>query len=161
VILSCPDISTVPLVHGDKLSGNITINTKFYFTFDSSGVTFDGSGHTIDISGVTTGFIGLFQNGTVDISGQSDITIKNLGVLSSGSTTLATQSGWICQSYFGKGATNNKIENCYSTGEISGYQAGGICGLYAGYSGHLTITNCYSTGAISATSSGGIIMVVM
>ena len=99
-----------------------------------------------------------FKNGTDSTNGQGqdNITIKNLGVKSSGSTTLAAYGGWICQPTFGRGAANNNIVNCYSLGAISGIQAGGICGVYAGHSGHLTITNCYSEGAISRDNAGGI-----
>ncbi len=52
------------------------------------------------------------------------------------------------------------ISNCYSTGEISGQLAGGICGDWVFNSsngGRLKIENCYSTGIISGNSAGGII----
>jgi hypothetical protein len=51
--------------------------------------------------------------------------------------------------------------NCYSLGNISGNNSGGIFGKYAGYcitaiSSTTTATNCYSTGIISGMRSGGI-----
>jgi uncharacterized protein (TIGR02145 family) len=46
------------------------------------------------------------------------------------------------------------ISNCYSTGAISGSNAGGIVGSNNTVSG--AIQNCYSTGAISGTGAGGI-----
>ena len=147
---------TVPLISGDTLVSDITITSDFYFTFVGPGVTFDGSGHTIDISGVMSGFGGLFRNGTTGENGKNDITIKNLGVTSSGTTTLKTTAGWVCQSYFGRDASNNKIENCYSNGQIP-ENGGGICGSHTGdSSGNVIVSNCYSLGDISGNKAGGI-----
>lgn len=51
------------------------------------------------------------------------------------------------------------IMNCWSTGEIQGYHAGGIAGRMFGNGdaiGAATITNCHSTGDITGVESGGI-----
>lgn len=45
---------------------------------------------------------------------------------------------------------------CYSTGEISGENAGGIFGQLSGTSAMTTAQNCYSRGSISGTTAGGI-----
>ena len=54
-----------------------------------------------------------------------------------------------------------KINNCFSTGNISGNGAGGIAGgrfsQDNNIEGNAIITNCYSTGDISDNNSGGII----
>jgi hypothetical protein len=64
--------------------------------------------------------------------------------------------GWICQTYFGKGITDNnsysKIIDCFSNGLISSTSCGGIVGSYFyGY-----INDCESTGEISGANCGGI-----
>jgi len=51
------------------------------------------------------------------------------------------------------------IQNCYTTGNISGNGAGGIAGAELGNSmsgGSITIQNCYTIGEISGNSAGGI-----
>ncbi len=120
-----------------------------YFIIDSSNIIIDGSNHVVYVNVSTNDYPGLFQNGTVDTSGNSNITIRNIGVESTYS--VAELGGWIGQAYFGQNATENYVENCYSTGTISDY-AGGIFG----YSSEGTVTNCYSTGTISGISAGGI-----
>ena len=83
----------------------------------------------------------MVQNGTNGTDGQSTILIKDLGVLSTGSTSLAVYGGWIGQRYFGKGVgASNNINNCYSLGVISGPSAGGIFGAN---DDNGTATNCY------------------
>ncbi len=68
--------------------------------------------------------------------------------------------GGICG--FGTGGFGGvvNIENCFSTGSISGplsFQCAGICANLGGFEGGLvTITNCYSTGTIFGQHSGGI-----
>jgi hypothetical protein len=88
----------------------------------------------------------------------SNINILNLEVNSTGTTFLADDAGWLCQTYFGNGATNNYIINCSSDGDISGLYCGGIVGRYAGYnSGNLTIIGCSSYGNIIGDNAGGIV----
>ena len=64
-------------------------------------------------------------------------------------------TGGICGSSCGIDG-NVTINNCYSTGAISGGETGGICGNACGKNGNVTINNCYSTGAISGDETGGI-----
>ena len=124
-----------------------------YITFD--GLKGDGNRATITFNGVSN-CPGLIRNGKDDQNGYSNITVQNIHVASSGTTTLADKAGWVCQQFFGKGSSNVLIDNCSSEGSISLY-AGGICGIEAGsYTGALTISNCYSTGQISGSRSGGI-----
>ena len=50
------------------------------------------------------------------------------------------------------------INNCYSTGSITGVDAGGIIGVHAGsFSGNCIINKSYSTGVISGQNSGGLV----
>ncbi len=160
------DISLWPIIiNGGTSSNIITItlgenivlnNLLQYFIFDSEYIVFDGGNFTITIDGITN-YPGLIQNGTSSFSGYSNTTIQNLGILTSNDSTLNNSAGWICQSYYSSGSTDNLIQNCYSTGVISGSDSGGICGLNVGSNnGNCTITNCYSTGIISGNNSGGI-----
>jgi hypothetical protein len=132
-------------------------DVSYYFIIGTSGVIIDGCGNKVDISGVVN-YPGLVQNGTNSTYGNSNTTIKNMGVRSIGSTTLANYQGWIGQQYYSNNASGNIIQNCYSTGNISNSSCGGIVGQYAGQlsGGNLSISGCYTTGAISGNSAGGI-----
>ena len=106
------------LVAGETytLLNDVSMSTPF--TSVGAGVIFDGSGHTITIAGIPN-FLGLFS--TV-------ATVKNLGILPSGTTTLADSAGWFFATTISGDATN-----CYSTGEIRNW-SGGIFGQ--GSAGH-------------------------
>lgn len=140
-----------------------------YIQFGDTSLRPNGTRATITIISVTD-FLGLIKNGVGDTvaKGYSNIRVFNIQVGSAGSTNLINGGGWICQSYFGYGATNNIIINCRSTSDISdisgGENSGGIVGQYAGNtfnngeilaSASLRIIGCSSRGNIS-TSSGGI-----
>ena len=134
----------------------ITDNTvKLSFGIGSDNITIDGNSKNVTITNVSS-YSGLIRNGTSDFDGKQNITVKNINTHSSNSS-LTGEGGWICRSYFGRGALNNKIENCSNTGAINNSSAGGICGTYAGiFNGNCTITNCYNTGAVSGNNAGGI-----
>ena len=164
---------------------NINLNNALqYFICGSSYITFDGTRKTVTIDSVTN-YLGLIQNGTSSANGYSNITIKNINNAISGSSSLITSGGWICQSYFGKGVNNILIDNCSNSGAVNGNLSGGIggqfiaingtiiisncsnsgvisvgrggiCGRFLGESGNATITNCYNTGAINSNYAGGI-----
>ena len=161
-----------------SLSGDITLttNTTNYFIIGGNGVTFDGSGNTMTISSIAN-YLGLFQCATTAYTA----TIQNLGVLVSSSdttTTLNSNCGWVVQ-YANYNDIGITVSNCYSTGAISGLNAGGIFGdsssgiaincystgtismgaaggIFGSTSSGGTANNCYSTGAITGNSSGGI-----
>ena len=132
------------------LTGAITINTSVnnYFIVGGTGVTFDGSGNTVTIDTITS------YPGLIKCSNATYITaIQNVGVLTSGGSTLAGNAGWVVQGYTSSGTdTNVTVSNCYSTGAISGGNAGGIFGAYSDG----TASNCHSTGNISSGLGGGI-----
>ena len=152
-----------------SLTGDIIIDSSVanIFIINASGVVFNGAGHTVTIADIPS-YPGLFQCN----SSSNSATIENLGVLSSGSTTLGYPGGWVVQ---GTGQDAGIItNNCYSTGAID-YGNGGIFGLFSsgtatncystgaindggifGQSSSGTATNCYSTGTITGNSSGGI-----
>ncbi len=148
------------------LSDLVITNRLSFFTIGSENIVFDGAGHVVTIK--NTQHPGLIRNGTRDIPGYTNITIKNLGVETEGSSSLFyfislasdNGSGWICQNYFANQINSGivRIESCYSTRAIT-YGSGGICGSHAGLnmsgSARMEITSCYSTGAI-ANGSGGI-----
>jgi hypothetical protein len=110
----------------------------------------------VDVSGVTN-YPGLIQNGTSTRSGKSNITVQNINTKITGTTTLANQAGYICQSYFCRGSSGT-ISNCTNSGIISGNNAGGIAGSFFAYlsAGTNTIEKCSNIGIISGQSAGGI-----
>jgi hypothetical protein len=82
----------------------------------------------------------------------------NTGVLGN----LEDGEGGITCSYFGKGASNNIIDNCYVYKSQYKLNSGGIVGKYAGsYGGNLIVMNCVVNGLIQhdyslpVTSSNG------
>jgi len=116
--------------------------------------------HTININNIPN-YRGLTQNGTgsggnfTAGSGYSNITVQNINLTTSGSTTLYTssnnESGWICQSYWSgiTSLTNNLVYRCSSSGLIPNY-AGGIIGVYSGG----IALKCFSTGDLGQQSGG-------
>ena len=141
---------------------NIVFNTSYgnttgYFKFGSNNITINGNNKIVNINGIGS-YPGLFQNGTSSTNGFTNIIIRDLGVVTSNGSTLASSGGWIGQSYFVKGISSGSITvtNCYSTGNIS-TNAGGIFGSFVGdgsTAGSITVTNCYSTGNISNNAGG-------
>jgi hypothetical protein len=131
---------TVTVTFGE----NFTItNTNQYFIITGSNVTIDGAGKTATISGVTN-YPGLVD---ASASNASSATIKNIGVITIGNTSLSEYQGYISRQ-----SNRAIILNCYSTGAISGNAVGGIAGLF----NMGAISNCYTTGAISGFYTGGI-----
>ncbi len=158
-----------------QFSSDITITTSnSYFICGSSHIQFgssslktDGTRPVITIDGVT-GYPGLIQNGTSGLTGDgySNIHVYNLVVDTLNGSTLSNNqfggigSGWIGQTYYGRGSIANYIINCSSTGPIS-VCSGGILGTYAGPTvigdkAAITILGCSSSGTI-APNGGGII----
>jgi hypothetical protein len=136
-----------------SIADNVTIPGSYYFDIQSSGVTIDGLDHTFTITSATDG---LFRNGTNSQNGFNNVTIQNVSVNGS-SATLNDQGGWVCQTYFGRGASSILVQYCNSIGDISGNNSGGILGSQAGsYGGNVSANKCYSTGNISGQYSGGI-----
>lgn len=142
------------------------VNTYDHFICSTDGIQFgseslknDGTRPIITIDGVVD-YPGLIQNGNDINNGYDNIYVFNLDVRAiNGSTLYASEgpgSGWVCQQYFGKGASNNYIINCSSDGPIN-FLCGGIVGPYSGNeSGQLTIIGCSSSGIIDF-DAGGII----
>ena len=141
---------------------DITLSTSSsYFICDSDNIQFgstslknDGTRPVITIDGVTD-YPGLIQNGTSGSNGYNYIYVYNIKVDTVNGSTLAEGGGWIGQSYFGKGASNNNIVNCSSTGDIS-VGGGGIVGSYAGssFGSDLYLMGCSSSGAIGRDGGG-------
>ena len=136
-----------------SIADNATLSGSYYFNILSDNVKIDGFTHTLTIATTTNG---VFRNGTTSSSGYDNVILQNITVDGS-STTLNTDGGWLCQSYFGNGASNNTVSNCNSTGDVSQSGSGGIFGASTGSSnGNVVATDCSSTGNISGTSAGGI-----
>jgi len=140
------------------INGNIQyfICGSSYIQFGSKSLNLDGSRADIIISGIIN-YPGLIQNGDQTTPGYNNIHIFNINFISSGGSTLNQSGGWIGQSYFGTGATNNFIVNCSSNGIIS-ESSGGIVGLNSGGgpTSSLYLSGCSSSGSIG-TNAGGIV----
>ena len=128
------------------ISGINFVPSTSYITLGPNDI-FDGSYCSIDLSGLFTDGLFAIDNSGVTIN---DIPqIYNLGILNG---SLNDNSGFIIrqfQKYF-------KINNCFSTGNISGIYSGGICGTACGYNGSCTITDCFTTGNIFGSVCGNI-----
>jgi hypothetical protein len=124
----------------------------------STSLNVDGTRPKIDISGVSD-YLGLIQNGNDSNNGYNNVNVFNLEVRAVGGSTLYVSegpgSGWVCQQYFGKGATGNYVVNCYSDGPIN-IICGGIVGPYSGSGSgaQLTIIGCSSSGQIDYLGGG-------
>ena len=134
-----------------------SIGTNGYFIINSQYIEVNGNNKVVTINGVTN-YLGLIRNGTSSNNGYTNISIEDLGVVTSNGSTLGIYGGWIGQEYFGRNISSGTISvtNCYSTGNI-GSEAGGIFGFSTGYSssgGTITATNCYSTGNINSFAGG-------
>lgn len=127
-----------------------------YIQVGSTSLNNNGTKPTITINNIAN-YPGLITNGSLYNNGQNEIHIYNLHINPTGTTTLATDGGWICQTYFSRAATSNYIINCsVSTSTISN-NAGGIVGSNAGFDGgNLKIIGCNTSGTIS-DNAGGII----
>jgi|688.fasta_scaffold50313_5 hypothetical protein len=146
---------------------DITLSNSFdYFLCSSDGIQFgstslniNGTRPTINIDGVSD-YPGLINNNFNSGNGYNNIYVFNLKVIAINGATLANDGNgpaWIGQSYFGKGASNNYIVNCSSTGPIindGGGIVGGYCGSQSGAT--LYIIGCSSSGDLG-TYSGGIV----
>lgn len=124
--------------------------------FGSTSLNNDGTRRIITIDNVSN-YPGFIRNGESSSNGNNNIYIFNLDVIAINGSTVITDGGWIGQSYFGKGASNNFIINCSSSGPIID-GGGGIVGGYAGSDNGalLHITGCSSDGN-TGDYSGGII----
>lgn len=95
----------------------------------------------------------MIQNGTSSVVGFTNTLVRDVRVAASGTTTLATQGGWIGQSHFSRGVSSI-IRRCSSTGAINNIK-GGIVGFRAAsFSGNLQIFESFSTGVMTGDSGG-------
>ena len=121
--------------------------------FGSKSLNNNGTRPAIRVSGVNS-YPGLIGNGTNSSNGFNNIYVYNLNILAINFSTLANGSGWIGQSYFGRGSNNNNIINCSSNGAITS-NGGGITGTYTGInSGTISIIGCNSSGNINSYAGG-------
>jgi len=117
-------------------------------------IHFDGNGHIIkNLTVVGTRYASLF--------GVLCGSCKNLGVINA--NIQSTSGGGIIGGYLGVKTPSNAlltgiIENCYTTGTVSGPNAvGGIVGNIGGdfETTQSIIRNCYSTATVTSTNTSG------
>ncbi len=169
------DIDASATIGWDNGAGFLPVGTP-YAAFTGS---LDGQGYKITnlyINRPTTDFVGLF--------GCSQGVVKNVGLENVNVTGRVHTGGLV--GFSGYWATPAKVDNCYSTGSVSGDdRVGGLVGsnqgpgkIYNSYStgsvtgdwhvgglvGHNyhsggTVDNCYSTGSVSGSGEqvGGLV----
>ena len=148
---SCNIIFTTDLIISS------TQGVSGYFIIGSNNINIDAQNYTVTVIDLIN-YPGLIYNGTDTISGYTDILIENIGIISSGTTTLESYQGWLCQKYFGNRISNGTItiSKCYSSG-IIGQFGGGIFGVGAipNSSGvSVIVSKCYSSGIIGQFGGG-------
>lgn len=118
--------------------------------FGSTNLKSNGTRPIITIDGIH--YAGLINNGLSGSNGYNNIYLMNLEIRAVGGATLANNSGWLGQSYYGKGTTtgSNIVLNCHSTGNTGEY-GGGIIGRYTG---PLKFTGCSSSGTVGLYGGG-------
>ncbi len=143
-----------------SLGENITLSNDVnkYFIVASENITFEGNSPFKIILDSIIGYPGLFLHGTDNIPAKNNFTIQNLGVVTSGGSTLVDDAGWIGQTYFGSGAVlGTTLTTCYSNGDIIASRAGGLIGSFSvANSGDITVTGCFSFGDIASFQGGGL-----
>jgi len=155
-----------------QLTTDIIITTTYtagingYFIVGSEYINFYGSyfgsPYYVRISSVPM-YPGFIQNGTSTATISMGNTIVSSFIIAiSGTSSLPTYGGWLCQAYFGKRTSNNRIMSCTNTGALnSGSFTGGISG-YAVASASFSTTasivfiSCANTANIIANGCGGI-----
>jgi hypothetical protein len=157
-------LSNTTVIIGSSFS--ITDITKFLIV-GGSNIIIDGKFNTITIS--VASYPGFVLNNSIS---NTNIIIKNLSIVQSGSGSLALLAGAIGQTnlfnvsafycssnipinqngggIFGSVTTNCNTTNCFSLGSIDQY-AGGIFGSY---SLNCSATQCYSSGSIGQYAGG-------
>jgi hypothetical protein len=126
-----------------------------YIQFGNTTLNPNGTRPTITIQDIIN-YPGLIRNGSNTESGKNNIVVVNLNVLSTGTTTLALDGGWIGQTDYSRGVAQCKIVYCSSNGYIT-ENGGGIVGARSGpFStvNNLQITYCNSSGDIDLNSGG-------
>lgn len=149
----------------NTVSGDATYNLKLYLTSDitftnanqyficgTNNIELIGNRKIITVSSVTN-YPGLVENGVSGTFGKNLIVLRYIKLIGV-SSTLSSGAGWICQDYFGNGATSNYVFDCSSDAPISS-NSGGIVGRNCGdNSGEVSIQRCYSLGSIGSSAGG-------
>lgn len=120
--------------------------------FGSTSLNAGGTPALITIANVSN-YPGLIKNGGSLSAGNSDVSVCNLRVVATGTTTLDSGQGWIGHGYFGAQVSGIQVVNCRSEGPISG-SSGGIVGAFAASGGTMMIRGCSSSGTIGAGGGG-------
>lgn len=142
----------------DFLWTELGVSNTDYIVLKNSEI-FDGNGKTINLVGIAN-WVGLFGSSATDSTNIP--IIKNLGVLNG--ALSRNETGFICRGSDRESKSFIKINNCYTTGNITRNRCGGIIGVNAGSNGYCEINNCYTTGNLTkknlllfyCDSSGGI-----
>ena len=164
VITNCYNTGNVSGDSGAYVGGVCGVNTKASITncYNTGTVS---SGECV--GGVCGGNYGTITNcgfsGSGSVSGTGDGNIYvggvcgvNQGVIKEcyNNGTIKTEVGYAIGIAAGGVCGYNvggTIENCYNTGTVTGYYAGGVCGDNRG-----TIENCYNTGTVTGYYVGGV-----
>jgi hypothetical protein len=150
-----------------KVTNDLTLNSGYgdisgYFIAGSTYVTFDGSANSIHINSITN-YPGFIQNGifrTKNAYEYSVVTNFNMVTDISGSSSLASSGGWLCQNAFGcasnpgeGGLLGFEVSNSSNTITITN-NAGGLTGKNLAEFNTISVTNCTNSGYIGGGSAG-------
>ena len=152
-----PSDGTVTLIFATDI---VLTSTDYYFECHSDKIQFgsdtlrnDGTRPIITVHNAPD-YNGFISNGNNVSDGKNYITIINLEIAATGTTTLAVDGGWFTQSHYGSSNNNNLIKNCFTGAPIS-EGGGGISGSYlASHHGFITIDGCSSSGIIGVNGGG-------
>jgi hypothetical protein len=138
-----------------RAANNYFICGSQYIQFGSQTLASNGNQYYIrfDYSFPNYAYQGLIQNGTSGGFGQNNITVYNLYVYTT-TTTSANDAGGIGRPYYARGAVGNLFVNCANNSTIWN-GGGGIVGANsAGNGGNLTIRACQAYGNVSINAGG-------
>lgn len=156
-----PSSGYLKVIFRNDIIFTTSINQHFicgseYIQFGDTSLRPNGERAKITVSGISN-YPGLIKNGDTDVSGNNNIRVFNISVLSINGSTLAEESGWVGQRWFGNRATNNVFINCFSDGTILD-NGGGIVGLSASRNSNglntFRVLGCGSIGNIDQTDFG-------
>ena len=140
-------------------TADINLSLHYWDAIGTSSYYFSGhyDGGNFTISGLYTeagsdsaySYQGLFGY----VRGQSNTTIKNIGIIGSNIQGYSKVGGVV-----GSASHFATVTNCYNTGSVTGRddRVGGVVG---DANSSVTITNCYNTGSVSGSDNqvGGVV----
>ena len=160
IVNNNPSTNTVTVTFNDGVTYSSNTN---YFICGSDNIIFTSTG-TVFIN--ATSWTGLLRNGTAaNSTPYRKITISGITLNTSGSPTIASQGGWLCQKYFSVNVNDGGQTSCtniINRIDINSNNSGGIFGAYSflNYGNtdryNVTVSNSTNYGNITGSNCGGL-----